>query len=404
MRTKHINSTASKFRVFHQICNLIPAHLVPKLAREHQSESDARTFTHWSHVAALIFSKFTHCFGLNNLCDILGQFSGPLSAIRGAVPPKRNTLSYANRERPAAIAESLFYNVLDHLQSISTGFGARKYPGRLKGLKGAIHLVDSTVIELVANCMPWASHRRRKAAVKCHTRLNLQSLLPGYVVVDAAREHDNVRARELCAGLKSGEIVIFDRGYVDFDHFKDLSARGVIWVTRAKEGMRYDLLESKPVEKGGKILADEWIILSNGLQARRIVALVEVDGKEREMEFLTNQMEWAATTIVALYKERWGIETFFKELKQTCKLCDLMSYSANGIRWEVWTALLVQLLMRYLAWCSQWGHAFNRLYALVAGVLWLKRDIIEVLRGYGTADGSYKLLARPDQAYLPGFA
>ena len=404
MQTKHINSTASKFRVFHQVCNLIPPHLVAKLAREHNSEKDARTFTHWSHVVSLLFSKFTLCFGLNNLCDILGQCSGPLSAIRGAVAPRRNTLSYANQERPAAIAESLFYNVLDHLRSASPGFGTRKFPGRLKGLNRTIHLMDSTVIELVANCMPWASHRRRKAAVKCHTRLTFQSLLPGYVVVDVAREHDNVRARELCAGLKEGEIVVMDRGYVDFEHFKHLSGRGVIWVTRAKEGMKYDLLESKPVDKGGKILADEWIVLSNGIQARRIVAKVEVDGEEREMVFLTNQLKWAATTITALYKARWEIEKFFKELKQTCKLCDLMSYSANGIRWEVWTALLVQLLMRYLAWCSQWGHAFNRLYALVAGILWLKRDIIEVLKGYGTAGGSFRLLARPDQAYLSGFA
>lgn len=404
MKNKHINSTAGKFRVFHQVCNLIPAHLVSKLAREHESESDARTFTHWSHVVALLFSKFTHCFGLNNLCDILDQYTGPLSAIRGAVAPKRNTLSHANRERPSAIGEALFYETLDYLRSISPGFGARKFPGRLKGLKRTIHLVDSTVIELVANCMPWASHRRRKAAVKCHTRLNLQSLLPGYVVVDVAREHDNVRAREVCAALQTGEIVIFDRGYVDFGHFKDLSDREVVWVTRAKAGMKYDLLDSKPVEAGGKILADEWIVLSNGVPARRIVALVEVDGEEREMEFLTNQLKWAASTIVALYKARWEIEKFFKELKQTCKLCDLMSYSANGIRWEVWTALLVQLLMRYLAWCSQWGHAFNRLYALIAGIMWIKRDIIDVLKSYGTAGGDYRLLARPDQAYLAGFA
>lgn len=404
MKNKHINSTAGKFRVFHQVCNLIPAHLVSKLAREHESESDARSFTHWSHVVALLFSKFTHCFGLNNLCDILNQYTGPLSAIRGAVAPKRNTLSHANRERPSAIAEALFYETLNHLRNLSPGFGARKFPGRLKGLKRSIHLVDSTVIELVANCMPWAAHRRRKAAVKCHTRLNLQSLLPGYVVIDVAREHDNVRAREVCAGLKTGEIVILDRGYNDFEHFGDLSARGVVWVTRAKSSMTFDLLESRPVDDGGKILSDEWIVLSNGVQARRIVAMVEVDGQEREMEFLTNQMEWAASTIVALYKARWEIELFFKELKQTCKLCDLMSYSANGIRWEVWTALLVQLLMRYLAWCSQWGHAFNRLYALIAGIMWIKRDIIEVLKSYGTAGGDYRLLSRPDQAYLAGFA
>ena len=326
-----------------------------------------------------------------------------MSAIRGAAPPRRNTLSHANRERPAAIAQDLFYQVLDHLRHSSPGFAARRFPGRLKKLKGAIHRVDSTVIELVANGMDWASHRRRKAAVKCHTRLEFQSLLPGYVVVDTAREHDSRRARELCAGLKTGEFVIFDRGYIDFAHFQDLSVRGVFWVTRTKAGMQCDLWDQRPVELEGKILSDETVLLTHGLVARRIRALVELDGEERELEFLTNPMTLAASTVAELHKARWAIETFFKELKQTCKLCDLMSYSANGIRWEVWSALLVQLLLRYLAWRSQWGHAFNRLYILAAGLLWAKRDIVGVLRSYGTAKGSFRLLARADQAYLPGF-
>ena len=404
MKTKSNNSTAGKFTVLHQVCKLIPPHLVPQIAREHGSESDARTFTHWSHVVALIFGKLTHSFGLNSMCDILGAFSGPLSAVRGAVAPKRNTLSHANRERPAAIAESLFWRMLNQVRQQSPGFGRRKFPGRLRGLRRTIHLVDSTVIELVANCMDWASHRRRKAAVKCHVRLDFQSLLPSYVVVDVAREHDNARARELCAGLKPGEIVVFDRGYLDFEHFDILSERAVVWVTRAKDGMACHVIEARPVEKGGRILVDEVIVLSNGVEARRITAVVEVDGKEREMTFLTNQLEWSAATVVALYEARWEIELFFKQLKQTLKLCDLMSYSANGIRWEIWTALLVQLLMRYLAWCSQWGHSFVRMYALVASLLWEKWDVVSFLKGYGTAGGSYRLLPRPDQAYLPGLA
>lgn len=116
-------------------------------------------------------------------------------------------------------------------------------------------------------------------------RLNFETLLPGFAVIDVAREHDNVRARQASAGLKKGEILVMDRGYVDLDHFKEMSERGVIWITRMKAGMNYDLLDRKPVKEGGKVLADEWIMLTNELQARRIVALVEVDGQEREMTF-----------------------------------------------------------------------------------------------------------------------
>ena len=157
MKNNHINSTACKVTVLQQLCKLIPTHLIPQLARKHNSEAQSRTFSHWSHVVCLIFAKLTHSLGLNDVCDVLGLYSGPLSAIRGATPPSRNNLSHANKKRRAAIAEDLFWGTLEHLRTCSPGFGRRRFPGKLKKMRRAIHLVDSTVIELVANCMDWAS-------------------------------------------------------------------------------------------------------------------------------------------------------------------------------------------------------------------------------------------------------
>jgi hypothetical protein len=259
------------------------------------------------------------------------------------------------------------------------------------------------VIELVANCMDWAQHRRRKAAAKCHLRLNLQSLLPQCVIIDTAGEHDNTRARELCAPVKSGEIVIFDKGYLDFKHLRALSERGVFWVSRAKDNMVYDLLDRRALPKGGKILADEEIMTRDGLHGRRIVALVEVDGQEREMIFLTNNLEWSAQTVVDLYQCRWEIEVFFKQIKQTLQLADFLGHSANAVRWQVWMALLVYVLLRFLAWQSKWGHSLVRLFKLTRAILWRKIDLAELLRGYGTAGGSFRFLGQPEQAYFAGF-
>ena len=360
---KNINSTAGKVAVLRQICNLIPTHLIGRLAKEHGSEKHARDFSHWSHAVALLFSKVVHCFGLNDLCDQLEIHSGILSSIRGATPARRNTLSHANTKRPSAIAEGLFWGTLEHLQHLHPGFGHGRYPGKLAKFRRSIHIIDSTVIELVASCMDWAKHRRRKAAAKAHVRLNFESLLPGYVVIDTARESDCRRARELTAGLQDGEIVVFDRGYVDLHHFYDLSARGVVWVTRWKDGMRYDIWDQRMVS--GRILAD-WVVgLSDGQPARLVRAIVEVDGKDQEMVFLTNRLDWSAETIVELYRCRWQIEVFFKQLKQTLKLCDFVGNSANAIRWQVWMALLAHLLIRFLSWCSDWQHSFVRLFALV---------------------------------------
>ena len=258
--------------------------------------------------------------------------------------------------------------------------------------------MDSTVIELVANCLSWAKHRRRKAAAKCQMGLNFESLLPSCAVIDTAREADAKRARDLTASLKSGEIVIFDRGYVDLGHFAELSARGVSWVSRWKEGMIADLFESRPVK--GKILADEIVGLSNSQMVRRVRAVVVVDGVEREMVFLTNHLEWSAELIVALYGCRWEIEVFFKQLKQTLKLCDFIGNSANAIRWQIWMALLAHLLVRYQAWVHQWPHSFTRIFAILRGTLWEKRDIPSLIERYGTANGSYQNLAAPAQAYF----
>jgi hypothetical protein len=160
-------------------------------------DAQARSFTPWDHVVSQLYAQLGHCLGLNDLCDSLDLHSGPLSSIRGARPPSRNGLSHANRVRSADMAEKLFWSVTSHLGEVSTGFiaGGRRAPAFR--FKAPIHVMDSTVLELVANSMDWAQHRRRKAAAKTHMRLNFQNLLPGFVVVDTAAEHDNKRAREL---------------------------------------------------------------------------------------------------------------------------------------------------------------------------------------------------------------
>ena len=408
MKNKTINPTRSQFNILRQICNYIPAHEVSKIARETGAEEKSRTFKPWSHVVSLLYAQLTHSIGLNDLCDSLQLHSGPLSTLRGATAPSRNGLSNANRERPAEMAEKLFWGMVEYLGEQSPRFVAGKRRGLAFRFKMPIHVVDTTVLELVANCMDWAKHRRRKAAAKTHMRLNLQSLLPSFVIIDTAKEHDNKRARELCAGVKSGEIVLFDKGYVDYGHLRDLDARGAFWVTRAKDNMAYDVVKKMPRSKDEKILQDEVVVLSDPNKPapelmRRIVALVEIDGKEREMVFLTNNLEWSPRSVADLYRCRWQIEVFFKQIKQTLQLADFLGHNANAVRWQVWMALLVYLLLRYLSYLSKWSHSFTRLFTILRAVLWAKLDLLNLLGCYGTAKGSFRNLARPEQAYFPGF-
>ena len=132
---------------------------------------------------ALLYAQFSHALSLNDVCDSLRLWRTPLRALRGATPPPRNTLSHANKIRSSAMAEELFWQVLKHLQSSFPRFGNGQARGLAWRFRRTIHVVDATVIQLLATCLDWAEHNHRKAAARCHVRLSLRSLLPGFVVL-----------------------------------------------------------------------------------------------------------------------------------------------------------------------------------------------------------------------------
>jgi hypothetical protein len=358
----------------------------------------------------MFYAHLTHAIGLNDVCDGLRLHRGWLSGIRGATPPSRNGMSHANKTRSSQIAQDLYWAVSKHLHAQTPGFGGRYYRGMPRRFKRAIHAVDSSTIQLVANCMDWAKHRRRKAAAKLHLRLNLQCFLPAFAVVNTAKESDAGKAREVCVGLKDGEIVVFDKAYVDFAHLHTLQQKGVFWVTRSKENMKWRCVKRGLKKPVGNILRDDEIVLtifksrqSYPYRIRRVVARVEIKGELVEMTFITNNMKWSADSICDLYKSRWSIEVFFKQIKQVLQLNSFLGHSRNAIQWQVWTALLVYLLLRYLAFLNQWNHSFTRMFTTVRSVLWSKFDLMSLLKSYGTAGGDFRFLAAPQQAYLPGF-
>ena len=403
--------TKSTMTVLKQVVDLIPAYLVPKLASKHGVDKQSRTFTPWSHVVSQVHTQLAHSLSLNDVCDDLRNHSGALSTLRGATPPSRNGLSYANRNRNADMAEELFWSTLGHLQAQAPDFGmGRKYVGVPRRFKRVINVVDSTTIKLVANCMDWAKHRRRKAAAKCHMRLDLQTFLPRFALVKAANTHDSTEAVELCADIHAGEVVVFDKAYIDFLHLHGLDTRGVSWVTRAKDNMAYEIV-GQQTEPGGSILLDATIRLTVDKSSsdypelmRLVVAVVEVDGRETVMSFITNNFEWAPSSICDLYKARWAIEVFFKQIKQTLQLADFLGHSEQAIRWQVWTALLTYVLLRFVAFQSKWTRSFARLFTVLRAVLWDRLDMYSVLEFCGTAPRPPPLRSTPGQAYLPGFA
>lgn len=402
--------TRHKFTILKQVVEKIPSYLVSKLATKFGIDKQSRTFSPWSHVVSMLYAQVAHSFGLNDVSDTLSHHSGALATLRGATPPSRNGLSHANKVRSADMAKELFWSTLSELQREHPKFGmGRNYCGFPRRFKRIINVMDSTTIKLVANCMDWAKHRRRKAAAKCHMRLDLQTFLPRYALVKTAGTHDSTEAQALCADIRSGEIVVFDKAYVDFHHLNELTVRGVFWVSRAKDNMSYSVVKKN--KHGGAIHKDVLIRLKveKSQKAypsllRMITAEIEVEGKTVVLTFLSNNMEWSALSICDLYKGRWGVEVFFKQIKQTLQLSDFLGYSENAVLWQIWTALLTYVLLRFISYIGKWKGSFSRLFTTIRGVLWSRFDLLDLLcQCCGTAGGHLRMQLSVEKLYFPGF-
>lgn len=403
--------TRSKSTILRQVLRYISPYTVSKLANKHNVDKRSRTFSPWSHVVSMVFAQISHALSLNDVCDTLRNHRGVLPTLRGATPPSRNGLSHANKVRDSKMAKDLFYETLADLTSTFPKFGRMDSAFKLsRKIKRTINIVDSTTIPLFANCMSWAKHRRRKAAAKCHMVLDAQTFLPRFVVIKTAKSSDAVMARELCNPLRDGEIVTFDKAYVHFAHLNELTHRGIFWISRAKVNMDYKVIK-KHKSADSSIILDAEIKL-RGVKSRKdypesirlIIADVERDGKIVRMEFITDNFEWAASTICDLYKGRWDIELFFKQLKQTLKVSDFLGYSENAVQWQVWMALLVYVILRFIAYLGKWKGTFARLFTTIRGVIWDRLDLFDTLKHCcGTAPGHPRLCAQPYQLYLPLF-
>ena len=412
MKTKPKTTRKRVYPILQQIVKYLPEWTIEKLANKYRT--DARSFSATSHVVALMIAHIAHTSSLNETCDVCSLYEKKLRYVRNVTPPHRNTLSNANRTRSAAMAEELFWTVKAALETNNVKVNGRTFnqrgrpTGFLHRFKRAIYAIDSTTIQLVLNCIDWAKHRRRKAAAKAHVLLNITSFLPSVVVVESANHHDSTRAAALTVGFKAGDILLADRGYVDFGFLFGLELKQAFFVTRQRGALKYEVKERREVS--GRVISDEIIVLTGDETGekyvrplRRIFAVVELNGQKHDMVFLTNNLDWAAETICELYRARWNIEVFFKELKQTLQFADFIGYNENAVKWQVWVGLLVHMLLHYAKFLSAWTHSFARLVGIVRGGMWLEIDLIETLILYGTAGPEKKPKLCLEQACFKGF-
>ncbi len=266
---------------------------------------------------------------------------------------------------------AVFQALLARCQPLARGRKKFRFKNKLVSL-------DSTVIDLCATLFDWAQFRRTKGAVKLHCLLDHDGYLPSVMVVTEGKRHDVRVARTL--RLEPGTILVIDRGYVDYAWFGRLTTDGVFFVTRLKDNALYRVVERRPVPARSAIRRDEVIALTGVAAATKCphrLRRVEVDDPEHggTLVFLTNHLAFGATTIAAIYKDRWQIELFFKALKQNLKIKTFVGTSANALKVQVWTALIAMLLLKYLQLRARFAWSLANLVALLRMNLFTHRDL-----------------------------
>lgn len=364
--------------LFSQLLHHFPRVEFASLVKKHNAEYGAKGFTCWTQFVAMLFCQLARADSLREICNGLSCCLGKLIHLGIKKSPNKSTLSYANEHRPAELYEDLFWSSLSRFRKKKVLY-ARKSKFKFKN---KLLSLDSTTISLCLQLFPWAKFRRAKGGVKAHVLLDHNDYLPSYVLITAAKSHDIKAARLL--SLNPGSIVAMDRAYNDYQLFGMWTENGVYFVTRMKESTVYEVVERYDVPKNRNILSDELIRLTGAKAAQKcphLLRRIEVwdADNERVIVLLTNHLEFGATTIAAIYKDRWEIELFFKSLKQNLKVKTFVGTSENALRIQIWTALIAILLLKWLHHLSKARWSLSNLASMLRLNLFTYRDLMDWL-------------------------
>jgi hypothetical protein len=341
----------------------------------------------------MTFCQFAQAKSLREITGGLRCCVGKLNHLGLEEAPKRSTLSYANKHRPPELYEKTFFRLLARCQDVAPG---HKFRFRNKLLS-----MDATMIELCASMFDWAYYQKSKGAVKLHLMLDHDGYLPTYALLTDIKMYEVKVARTV--QLAPGSIIAIDRGYTDLRLFGRWTTEGVWFVTRMKKQLVYRVTADQVVPQHRNILRDQIIELTSEKARQRCkhqMRRIEVwdEKKEEVIILLTNHLKFGATTISAIYKDRWQIETFFKALKQNLRVKTFVGTTANALRIQIWTALIVMLLLKYLMFKSRAGWALSTLVALLRWNLFTYRDLWAWIDNpYGTPPEN----PGPEQLMLP---
>lgn len=309
----------------------------------YKGDYKVKEFTCWKQFLCMAFGQLTHRESMSDTAMCLKLHAKKLYHLGIGKPVDKSTISRANETRDWRIYRDFAMKLIEQAKCLCTGENQLEIK-----LKGDIYAIDSTVVDLCLNVFWWAKFRTTKAAVKINTMLDLKTSIPEFIHISEGAVHD-VNFLDYIS-ISSGSYLVMDKAYIDFARLWTLNNDHITFVVRAKENMDYKVITRKKVDRTTGVVCDQIIELSGISSSQKYpqkLRRVRYFDKETKnvLVFLTNNLKITAITIATLYRYRWGIETFFKWIKQHLKILSFWGHSENAVKTQIWIAISTYVIV-----------------------------------------------------------
>ncbi|WP_329903744.1 IS4 family transposase [Porphyromonas pogonae] len=346
--------------LFAQAIGQLPKEKIKTIIRNAKTDKHCKGYDTWSQLMSMMFCQFSNCDSVRDISNGLHSANGNLNHLGISRAPSKSTVAYQNAHRDSEVFRAIYYAVFQYLGQQASWRGTKFR------FKAPIKLLDSTMVTLTMALYDWAHYSTTKGAIKMHTLLDYDSLLPEFVNITTGKYSDDKASFDIPVAPHS--VVVADRGYCNFELLNYWDSKKVFFVVRHKDNLLYERVRELdlPQHTAQNVLIDE-IIELRGVQTskkypkqiRRIT--VWNDEHEFTIQLLTNNMRLAASTIAQLYKQRWQIEIFFRNLKQLLRIKSFIGTSRNAVEIQIWTALTTMLLLSWLKQIARYKWALANL-------------------------------------------
>jgi len=329
--------------VFSQLMEFASADIFKWCVERYNGNYKKKDFSCWRQFLCMSFGQLTHRESLSDTALCLKLHCGKLYHLGIGIPFNKSTISRANESRDWRIFRDFAFKLIEQAKVLCSDDNHLDVK-----LKGRVYALDATVVDLCLSVFWWAKFRTTKAALKINTLLDLKTSIPEFILITEGSVHEvNVLDSIF---IQSGSYLVMDKAYVDFARLWNLTNDNITFVIRAKDNMQYKVTYRKTVDKASGLISDQDIVLTGINTSKKYPeALRRIKYFDKEsgntFVFLTNNFKLSALTVCALYRYRWGIETFFKWIKQHLKILSFWGHSENAVKTQVWIAISTYVLV-----------------------------------------------------------